>query len=871
MSVSDIAEKLMMNGAFLDALRALEVHAAVRQFEAVLAPSAAFASHDWHQLLLSASILLAHDDEDSQAAALRIAICCFRSDDSNAGEKEAALRILDRQANQPAIDLALSRYGGDLTGSTDSILSRMEKTRNRLESTIQLSDGSNLRLNRFQQAFWMSINDARWLSVSAPTSAGKSFVVLQWLGEAIRQNEIRDAVYIVPTRALISQVEADLNAFAETHQLPLNVSSIPRRQSLSMRLPNVLVFTQERLHLFMMDAGGLPESIGAVIVDEAQKIGDRHRGVLLQDVLERITLDDSQRKVIFLSPMTENPELLTRDAPPGAVTNTIQTHAVSVSQNLLWVSQVFGKPKQWSVQLCIDGQQVDLGQLTLPNKPVPISKRLPFVALSMSHKTGNLIYVNAAADAEKASLQLFDCLEDIESEEVSELIDLVKHTIHPRFQLARFLQRGIAFHYGNMPLLIKTRVEELFTRGIIRFLVCTSTLVEGVNMSCKNIFVRGPKKGRRTLMAADDFWNLAGRAGRLGKEFVGNIVCVDSNKPELWANGEPPRKRTRFKIQKSADQVISSPAELLKYIDDGSPRSEAARRPDLEFVMSYLYSTVTRYGALSNAPWAKNFAPAQLVEIEGRLDSVRERVELPDELVQKNIGISPLALQGLLEHFRKRVADGKTHEDLIPAEPGSDDIVLSYTRVFASIADHVNARLGPKGPRGFMLALLVSKWLSGYSLARLVDERIRRWQEVAKRPPDKQPASIPNVAAIIRTVMDDVEQIARFEAPRAMSAYIDVLRFFLVEQGDADAAEDLDDIAIYLELGLSQETQISLVSLGLSRSTAIALSEVIEADALTDSACLDWLESNPWHEFSIPELMKREIATILERTRSASQ
>ena len=62
-------------------------------------------------------------------------------------------------------------------------------------------------------------------------------------------------------------------------------------------------------------------------------------------------------------------------------------------------------------------------------------------------------------------------------------------------KLVPLVERGVAFHYGNMPSLIRLEVERLFRSGKIRFLICTSTLIEGVNLSCRTIVLRGPRKG----------------------------------------------------------------------------------------------------------------------------------------------------------------------------------------------------------------------------------------------------------------------------------------------------------------------------------------------------------------------------------------
>ncbi len=88
------------------------------------------------------------------------------------------------------------------------------------------------------------------------------------------------------------------------------------------------------------------------------------------------------------------------------------------------------------------------------------------------------------------------------------------------------MRKQVAFHYGNIPQLVRSEVERLFSSGKLKYLICTSTLVEGVNLSCRNIFLRNPKRGKGNLMSREDFWNLAGRAGRWGKEFQGNIFAL---------------------------------------------------------------------------------------------------------------------------------------------------------------------------------------------------------------------------------------------------------------------------------------------------------------------------------------------------------
>jgi hypothetical protein len=374
------------------------------------------------------------------------------------------------------------------------------------------------------------------------------------------------------------------------------------------------------------------------------------------------------------------------------------------------------------------------------------------------------------------------------------------------------------------------------------------------------ICVRGPKKGLGHRMTAEDFWNLAGRAGRLGREFQGNIVCVDAMKPDLWEGGAPPLSRKKYRIERTTDQILNNPADLISFIKDGTPRSIASKRPDLEYVASYLITSHIRYGSVEQAPWSKRFSSEGIKELAQIVEAAWSSLEIPESVVRRNPSISPLALQSLLKYFEDRTDVEKMPiETLLPADPGSSDAVDAYTKIFTRCAAHLVPALGPSGPRCFILALLVTRWMRGMPLARLIDDRVKYWTTGA----GKEKKDRPSVSRIIRSVLEDVETIARFEAPRAVAAYSDVLRIFLQRRGRSDLAQQLEDASILLELGVSIPTQVSLMAVGLSRATAIRISELIASDSLTETEAIDWLSSYPIESLEMPELMKREIREVL--------
>jgi hypothetical protein len=476
MAMRDIPRWLLENGGFQEHLEAVTIEMASSELGETFIHTAECdrLRHNWQYLLLAASALAVSPDGDCQAAALRIAQFCLSSDATSTAHRESAALILDILANQPAIALAIRRKlvnpGFQMRLPTPA---QLESFRRGLDNSVELNDGTVITVNRFQKRFWSAAVANDWLSVSAPTSTGKSCILTRWVREYVRRVPRATVVYLVPTRALISEVERDFRVlFTASTESPAAVSSLPLRRVLSGTDPNILVFTQERLHLLLAAVPHL--KIDLLVVDEAHKIGDRQRGVLLQAVVEQVVADNPSARVIFSSPMTSNPDVLLADAGSTPSRAAFTSEDITVNQNLFWVSQRRGHPRCWEVLLCLPGRQVELGEIALPALPSPESKRLSFVTFAIGAlRPGNIVYVNGAAEAEKVATQLFDLSTEgvVSDARIDHLVELAERTVHREFLLAKVLRRGIAFHYGNLPLLIRSEIEKLFSAGLIRYLV----------------------------------------------------------------------------------------------------------------------------------------------------------------------------------------------------------------------------------------------------------------------------------------------------------------------------------------------------------------------------------------------------------------
>lgn len=809
---------------------------------------------DWPRLLLAGSILARSDQRPHQEAALRIATGAVSQTNSQSISDAGAV-LLGKLSNFRAVELANHRnlLKADLDGRLGMTL-RIEAQRRQMDQSVLIeSSGRWLPVNQFQQRFWTEAGDHHWLSASAPTASGKTFLVLQWLIDQMLSSEMRVAVYLAPTRALVSEIEGSLRALLGEKSV-IEVSSLPLRDKYDAARASgtrlILVLTQERLHL-LANVLGDSTIVDMLIVDEAHKIGDHQRGVILQDAIERTSRVNPALKVVFISPATQNPEVLLADAPVGATTLAIDSDSPTVLQNLLVAEQVPRKPKLWNLSIHRDGQPLSIGVLQLASSPAGLRKRLAFIAAAAGERGGTLVYANGAAEAENVASLISQLLPrpEVADAELADLAELARKGVHPRFSLAPLVERGVAFHYGNMPSLIRLEVERLFRSGKIRFLVCTSTLIEGVNLSCRTIVLRGPRKGIGHPMEAHDFWNLAGRAGRWGDEFQGNIICIDPNDRKAWPSGVP--ARARYSIKRESDAVLElNDGNISKYLERRatSPVAELEGVDEYEQVGAYLLLTYLRLGSLSEATLAKRHSPETIARLDISLAGLAQQIEIDVEMAERHPGVSALGLQQLLEAFRKYGGDV---ENLVPAAVDSQD---SYDR-FATIMRRINLHLFPAFlPEGLipLHALIVVRWLKGFSLSAMIRKNIEYHDRHNKQY---------KLPVLIRDTMDLVEQIARFRAPKYFSAYVDVLKLHLRNIGREDLIDDGVDIGTQLEFGVSSRTLLSLMELGLSRFSAVALYELIARDDLSKEDCLAWVAERQaqFEGMDIPAIIVREI------------
>jgi hypothetical protein len=135
---------------------------------------------------------------------------------------------------------------------------------------------------------------------------------------------------------------------------------------------------------------------------------------------------------------------------------------------------------------------------------------------------------------------------------------------HAGWSFVAALEHGVGLHHGGIPRALSQLNISLFNEGILPFLVCTSTLIEGVNTAAKNVIVY-ENKIATTKLDFFTFNNIKGRSGRMFQHFLGNVFIFD----------QEPQEELDFVDIPAFTQGENAPLGLLVHLEteDLTPRS----------------------------------------------------------------------------------------------------------------------------------------------------------------------------------------------------------------------------------------------------------------------------------------------------------
>ncbi|MCF9002749.1 DEAD/DEAH box helicase [Pseudomonas syringae] len=170
-------------------------------------------------------------------------------------------------------------------------------TRGRL--THELAGAGKFVFTDYQAKLWYAIQSGSNVAISAPTSAGKSFIIRCYIVEKLRANA-ETAIFIVPTKALINQVSMD---FKSDLKDDAHVYTTYRPQEEDGK-STIYVLTPERCNKLLQDKTTRAPSI--IFIDEVHNLEAEGRGMVFENCLYGLVARYPQSQFIFAGPFIED-------------------------------------------------------------------------------------------------------------------------------------------------------------------------------------------------------------------------------------------------------------------------------------------------------------------------------------------------------------------------------------------------------------------------------------------------------------------------------------------------------------------------------------------------------------------------------------
>lgn len=741
--------------------------------------------------------------------------------------------ILSRLGNFPNRDY-LNTLTDELTENENSnILIELEVIAREFENTINLQDDNQLLLTDFQKHFFNVLTKKKTYSVSAPTSAGKSFVFVLAIIQRLLKNNTEKIVLVVPTRALIKELSEKIIKELKKYDLfnKVDVRTVPVEENDTINNGKVYVLTQERLNALMEQEN---ININTCFIDEAQEI-QNNRGVILQNTIERLLKKIPDVDIFFASPLIRNPNYFNKIFNLNATDCFFIERVSPVGQNILFLSQIHRKPEQVKIELINSlSHKIELGIFESPFRFRDNDRIIKLSQHITREDEMTLVYCNGPSEAEKRALKLSEELEEIDDDEILTLIDFIKEDIHGDYSIIKCLKKGVAYHYGKMPSSIRTEIEQLASKGKLNYIFCTSTLLQGVNLPAKNIIIYKPKKGNNSPMKRADFLNLIGRAGRLKYEFQGNIWCIDPNEwDEKSYEGEKLQK-----IESFFDISLSENINKVINIADGNNNEGA----DYISVFGKFYSDFV----LDKKPIEIYQDNDNYEQVKKLLDKASKiQTTLPDEIIKKHYTIHLIRLQKMYEYLNSQ----SNLNNYIPKKAFQKYVNENLKNIFKIINEIFQNIYNNQYT---LYSAFASSWIHNKPMYNIILDH----QNLKKEK---------NIDQIIREVLDIIENKIRYIYVLHTYAYIDILKITILKKNLDFDLDSIPNLPLYLECGASDPVVLSLISLGLSRLTSIKLknSNQFACEEPTVRNCLNLLQEININILDIPEVCKREVRALV--------
>ncbi|EHM7712426.1 DEAD/DEAH box helicase, partial [Salmonella enterica subsp. enterica serovar Livingstone] len=332
--------------------------------------------------------------------------------------------------------------------------------------------------------------------LSAPTSFGKSLII-----EAlIASNEFNNIVIVVPTIALIDELKKKLFKYKDKYKIVTQISQQPSER-------NVFILTQERV----LEYADL-RTVDFFIIDEFYKlapVGQNDERCVRLNLAFR-ELYSKCKRFYMLGPKING-------LFSGIEEGLRCTFLKFDSYTTVATNEYYHTLKTTGNDAVVDIERDAV---------------LKSILAKIGRNEQTVIYCKSPKRASSLMCRLLKTNLLSSDDTNDELATWLGDNFHSHWSLIDGVKHGIAYHHAQLPRAVGALIVDLFNDSKINILICTSTLIEGVNTNAKNIIIYDDCITRRKKLDMFTFNNISGRSGRMFEHFVGNVF-IFGEKPQI--------------------------------------------------------------------------------------------------------------------------------------------------------------------------------------------------------------------------------------------------------------------------------------------------------------------------------------------------
>ena len=596
----------------------------------------------------------------------------------------------------------------------------------------EITVGDNVYLlTSFQKNVWDKLSTTKLLGISAPTSAGKSYIILLKAMDLLLEKS-GSVIYIVPTLSLVSQVSKDFGEMLK--HFNLNSYLIRNNYDDSLKSKDcIYVLTQEKAIAAFERSDSPFENVRLLVVDEIQNLekvsnDDDQRSKVLYDAIIDFRHSCKADLTVIAGPRVESlktlaidvfgeeisEEIKTKDSPVFSLTYAIEKHNGKYFFNQY--CDLLTKPHS----LLIENKKEICGYGLKKYNSEYLKYFSRFVDC-VANRQINLVFAPTVPTAESIAEFLVSNKKNSDINKLNSLSKYIKDTVHEKYMLADCVSKEIAYHHGKLPTNIRIVIEKAIKDNLIRTIVCTTTLMQGVNIPAQNLFMRTPdlavkeRNGFIPKLTNYEIANLRGRTGRLMKDLIGRTFVMDGNsfkvengQQELFESVEKTIEAgygKKFKDNKETIKMIIHSDAVLQQTDDGSSLS------------IYIRQTILKYGLGAQKRFKSVGIDISIDEIKD-IQKLLETISIPKELCFKNRYWDPFVLNQIFVNRNKYVmpisiSDSQFEKKL------SKLLFTIYNTYPKYYLRYINYRIdNPK--QSLHLSILAKQWISEKTLKEIL-------------------------------------------------------------------------------------------------------------------------------------------------------